>query len=261
MAEGSAPVEGPRNKKGRPFGSGTTNQKRKELRKEKQWSYMEGADPTSPECLVKHLEALEKAKEKCQAKLKEKLQEAIDTVGPSSSASSSKPPEKKENAAQEAKRKVVLEKTGKMGSRKAQLISAGEVLEKTQKKEEEWVEVPEEVEEFEVVMKKTKVGWEEVVVPKTKVLEKSKVLEKTKPHKIAKKKDLEKSKRPVVVVDWHNTLEKDLQVTPRNLYALEMLADRCQVLVLSYVNSTWKENQVLELVSKLPQAHKLMGYQ
>ena len=64
-----------------------------------------------------------------------------------------------------------------------------------------------------------------------------------------------------MVVDWHNTLEKDLQVTPRNLYALEMLADRCQVLVLSYVNSSWRENQELELVSKLPQAHKLMGYQ
>ena len=45
MASGSAAptglekhdgVDGPKNKKGRPFGSGTTNAKRRELRKEKQ---------------------------------------------------------------------------------------------------------------------------------------------------------------------------------------------------------------------------------
>ena len=55
------PPEIPKNKKGRPFGCGTTNAKRRELRKEKQWSAMENADPSSPEHLLKHLEALEKA--------------------------------------------------------------------------------------------------------------------------------------------------------------------------------------------------------
>ena len=195
MADGSGP-EGPRNKKGRPFGSGTTNAKRRELRQEKQWSALEGQDPSSPSCLMKHLEALEKAKEKCQAKLKEQLQEAIDGVGTSSSASSSNPPQKKQKSLEkdtaskeEKQRQVVLEKPGKKGFRRATLTPAEKVLEKTQQEEEEWVEVPEEVEE-------------EVVVPKAKVLEKTKVRKMPKAKDLEKSsaKDLEKSSaKPLVV--------------------------------------------------------------
>ena len=253
MADGSGP-EGPRNKKGRPFGSGTTNAKRRELRKEKQWSALEGQDPSSPSCLMKHLEALEKAKEKCQAKLKEQLQEAIDGVGTSSSASSSNPPQKKQKSLEkdtaskeEKQRQVVLEKPGKNGFRRATLTPAEKVLEKTQQEEEEWVEVPEEVEE-------------EVVVPKAKVLEKTKV------HNMPKAKDLEKSSgRPLVVVDWHNTLEVNNDVPGRNAYALTLLLQRADVLILSYTGgptrmASWRpwyvgEKQVsLErLISPVPE--------
>ena len=99
-------VDGPKNKKGRPFGSGTTTQKKRELRAHKQWSY----NPTSPECLVKHLEALEKAKEKCQAKLNEKLQDAIDGVASDGTVSSSraekKSLEKDSSAPQQKKQKT-----------------------------------------------------------------------------------------------------------------------------------------------------------
>ena len=180
--------DGPLNKKGTLFGSGTTNQKRKESRAHKQWSNMDQADPSSPSHLLKHLEALEKARDQCQQKLKAKLQEAIDGVeqpGASGSSSSANHSSKKQ--------KVYL---GKMGTwAKAVLTPAEEVLEKTQEEEEE----------EEVFLKKTKSGWEEVVVPKTK----DKVLEKTKVHKMPKAKDLEKSKgkdlekskgKPVVVV-------------------------------------------------------------
>ena len=61
--------EGPRNKKGRKFGHGTTSQARKERRKGMQWSALEKADPTDPTVLAKHLEALEKAKARCQERM------------------------------------------------------------------------------------------------------------------------------------------------------------------------------------------------
>ena len=212
---------------------------------------MEQADPSSPSHLLKHLEALEKARDKCQQKLQATLQEAIDGVeqlGASGSSSSANPPSKKQKSlekdiAQEGRR-------GKMGFRaKAVLTPAEEVLEKAHKKEEE-----------EVVLKKTKSGWEEVVVPKTKVLE------KTKGHKMPKAQDLEESKgqdlekskgKPVVVVNWRNTLEIQEEVSGRNSYALEMLLHKCQVVLLSFVQSAKREKKVLEDMAKLPQAEKL----
>ena len=57
--------EGPPNKKGRKFGHGTASQAKKERRKGMQWSALEKADPTDPTVLANHLEALEKAKERC----------------------------------------------------------------------------------------------------------------------------------------------------------------------------------------------------
>lgn len=58
-----------------------------------------------------------------------------------------------------------------------------------------------------MVLKKTKSGWEEAVLEKTKGKE---VLEKTpKVMKMPKAMDLEKSfgKKLLVVVDWHHTLK------------------------------------------------------
>ena len=59
------PPQGPNNKKGRPFGSGTTNEKRKESRKHLQWSALENANPSDPDHLLGHLKALEKAQKRC----------------------------------------------------------------------------------------------------------------------------------------------------------------------------------------------------
>jgi hypothetical protein len=69
-------------------------------------------------------------------------------------------------------------------------------------------------------------------------------LEKSKP------KDLEKSQgstthgsatkgleKPVVVVDWHNTLEKDDVVSQDNLAGLEKLQEHCRVILLSAVDT------------------------
>lgn len=62
------------------------------------------------------------------------------------------------------------------------------------------------------------------------------VLEKTpKVFKMPKARDLEKSsgKKLLVVVDWRNTFEVKEDVSGRNSYALTLLLQRCDVLILS----------------------------
>eukprot|EP00435_Cladocopium_sp_Y103_P073823 s117_g45.t1 len=71
---------GPPNKKGRPFGHGTTSQARKERRAHLQWSALEGADPQSPATYVKHLAALEKATAKCREKLELSLSDSLEKL-------------------------------------------------------------------------------------------------------------------------------------------------------------------------------------
>ena len=81
MAEQEGP-KGPKNKTGRPWGSGTTNEARKAKRAHKQWSALEQADPSSPSHLVSHLEALEKAQKRWQQRLQEELQKAMEGAVP-----------------------------------------------------------------------------------------------------------------------------------------------------------------------------------
>ena len=73
------------------------------------------------------------------------------------------------------------------------------------------------------------------------------------------KRDLEKRqpKKPLVVVDWHNTLEVDDDVGGRNAYALTLLLQRTDVVLLSYVQGRKRETKVLEDMKKLP--HYTMG--
>jgi len=73
--------EGPPNKKGRPFGHGTTSHARRERRAHMQWSALEKDDPASSQCLVKHLAALEKAQKKCQEKLATSLAQSLAKEG------------------------------------------------------------------------------------------------------------------------------------------------------------------------------------
>ena len=228
MADGSCP-EGPKNKKGRPFGSGTTNAKRRELRKEKQWSALEGQGPSSPSCLMKHLEALEKAREKCKEKLEAQIQAKLDGLekpaGASSSSSGGNPPAKKQKSLEkDSANKMSL---GKKGPReKPTLTPANEVLEKAQKKDN-------------VVLEKTQT-YKEVLEKTTKAMPKAKDLEKSS------------GKRPLVVVDWHNTLEVNNDVPGRNAYALTLLLQRADVLILSYVAPQKRHDDVLADIHGLP---------
>lgn len=51
--------------------------------------------------------------------------------------------------------------------------------------------------------------------------------------------------RERVVVDWHNTLEKDGVIPAANQYALDRLLEKAEVFVLSWVGSNWRRNQTL----------------
>jgi len=75
--------EGPPNKKGRKFGHGTTSQARNERRKGMQWSALEKADPTDPTVLAKHLEALEKAKARCQERMADAVTKKLEQLSTS----------------------------------------------------------------------------------------------------------------------------------------------------------------------------------
>ena len=72
--------EGPPNKKGKKFGHA---QARKERRNGMQWSALERADPTDRTVLAKHLEALEKAKARCQEKMADAVAKKLEQLSTS----------------------------------------------------------------------------------------------------------------------------------------------------------------------------------
>lgn len=206
--------EGPPNKKGRKFGHGTTSQARKERRKGMQWSALEKADPTDPTVLAKHLEALEKAKARCQERMADAVTKKLEQL---STSDEPRAGGAKHRGKSGQPRKAVL--TPAAASSSSGLEKPTATLEKEGKK------------------KKSKPAQD---------------LEKSKP------KDLEKSQgstthgsatkgleKPVVVVDWHNTLEKDDVVSQDNLAGLEKLQEHCRVILLSAVDTVSRKKQVL----------------
>ena len=206
--------EGPPNEKGRKFGHGTTSQARKERRKGMQWSALEKADPTDPTVLAKHLEALEKAKARCQERMADAATKKLEQL---STSDEPRAGGAKHRGKSGQPRKAVH--TPAAASSSSGLEKPTATLEKEGKK------------------KKSKPAQD---------------LEKSKP------KDLEKSQgstthgsatkgleKPVVVVDWHNTLEKDDVVSQDNLAGLEKLQEHCRVILLSAVDTVSRKKQVL----------------
>ena len=58
-----------------------------------------------------------------------------------------------------------------------------------------------------------------------------------------------KNNKPIMVVDWHNTIEKQNRVSFQNEKALNKLMDYADVHILSYVETQWRENEVHKQVS------------
>ena len=208
--------EGPKNKKGRPFGSGTTNAKRKEERKHLQWSALENANPSDPAHLLEHLKALEKAQKKCQERLTEEIQNSLDAC------SSAEPAPKAAKTAGGSKQ------VGKEGQPRKATLTPAKDLEKSK-------------------------GLEKS--QNSKDLKKSPRPRAWKSPRIWKSPGIPLAEglgKPLVIVDWHLTLvQNDDTIAERDLHALKVLASKVDVLILSYVWSAAREAEVPKQVKSL----------
>ena len=250
--------KGPKNKKGRPMGSGTTNEKRKAARANKQWSNLENADPSSPTHLLKHLEALEKAQKKCQERLKEEIQKSLEKL-----------PGNKKGA--EVPHGGCKHRAKSGQPRKAQLTPRSFVDVAKEALDLEKSKGAASSEPSSKVLKKTKEENAQASSAAPMDLGKSKKekdLEKSKATH-GQNKDLEKSHavglekptvKPKVLVDWHHTLEFHGHVSDDDLFALEKLLSKAEVIILSYVASQGRAKKVPEEIEDLiPFHHKLLG--
>ena len=262
------PPPGGFNNKWRPSGSGTTSQKRKEAREAKQWSFLEGDNPSGKKCLEKHLASLEAARKKCL----DKLQHAEEDEALEKAEQAHKKAMKKQKKAKESLEKDVdmeevkveaepLEKgkPGKHGPRKASLVSADTLEKERQLKAKLHASLEKE---------------RQYAAKLQEALEKAKSAAGTGASSSSKpagpmqsmplvgqlEKALEKAKAEEVIhicVDWHNTLEKDDDVSADNMAALTCLLQVAKVHLISFVGSGSRKKQVLKDMKMLPQYDKL----
>ena len=276
------------NCKGRLQGSGTTHSNRQALREHLQWGYLAENQPDSLECLEKHLEELQKAADKAKLKLEQAKEKASLEKDASSSLGKDEKPSGSSKRKHSKERKV-LEKTKAKEKKEEEPLEKGELRRSRKAKDgtcEQLREVKEEPESEE------EEGWTKVVgaggkqkkankAPK-KSLEKDKEeksLEKDKEEgslekdKKPSEKDLASSPsveregvrlrpappKPVVVVDWHETLEIDDRVPEENEEALEKLLEVAEVHIVSYVESTYRQKRVHEDTQDLRCFKQLAG--
>ena len=75
---------------------------------------------------------------------------------------------------------------------------------------------------------------------------------------------MKKEGKPVVVVDWHNCLEKDDVVPEENLHALKKVLEVADVRIISWVGSEARRKSALKQIRDLLPAEtlkKVKGYQ
>ena len=261
------PPQGPKNKKGRPFGSGTTNQKRRDLRAGKQWSAMEQADPSSPEHLLDHLKALEKAQKRCQEKLTEAIQASLDGVvleeGAGSSSSTSRPNKMAKGGHMQV---------GKDGQPRKVILTPRDLEKSTTKQD---LEKSNSKKDLEKSNSKKDLEKSSSCKDLKKSSSKKDLKKSSSKSKLLKVKGLEKLEvdhaegleeplaegleKPLVIVDWHWTLVQDDQsVSDRDIHALKLLLTKADVLILSYVGSEKMARFVEQQVKDLIPFHHLL---
>lgn len=274
------PPPGGFNNKWRPSGSGTTSQKRKEAREAKQWSFLEGDNPSGKKCLEKHLASLDAARKKCL----DKLQHAEEEEALEKAEQAHKKAMKKQRKAKQSLEKESLEKDvdmeevkveaeplekgkpGKHGPRKASLVPADTLEKERQLKAKLHASLEKERQykaKLQEALEKAKSAAGTGASSSSKpagpmqsmplVGQLDEALEKAK-------KALEKAKAEEVIhicVDWHNTLEKDDDVSADNMAALTCLLQVAKVHLISFVGSGSRKKQVLKDMKMLPQYDKL----
>lgn len=212
------------NNKGRPDSSGTTSQKRRLDRESKQWTSLAKADPPvfDSEGLKDKVEALKKAQESAEKQLQQALQE--------------------EEALKKAQGdRPIGAKKGKLGPRsssaapKPKLVTADEALKKSEMLKDKLA----------ALKKEQAAAASSSSKPLKKEQEKEAWVEVTR-------KSLKKDKS-VVIVDWHNTLEKGNKISAENMEALNHLVLVTDVVIISWVGSAKREASTLQQMQALPE--------
>ena len=247
--QGGDQPTGPKNKKNRPFGAGTTSPARKEARAQKQWSNLEKADPSSPRHLVQHLVALEKARAKCEARLKEELANKGGILSPQlqlpqGDAAAPAPAKKAKGAARGGSKsrgknreaRSSLEKPDQQDADMPTSAVQGEGMGPSQKQLDLRGSGDQEGNAGASAASGEPAGLEKSAP--SDVSDGSGGLEKS----TASSSGLEK---PNVIIDWHFTLEVNDQVSDGNIKALRALMEKSKrVTLLSYVASNQRAQQV-----------------
>ena len=225
------------NNKSRASGSGTTSQARRERRQGVQWTSLSHADPpcTSSESLEEKLEALKKAQASAEEQLKKKKKEE----------------EEEKAALKKAEEDLdkALAKRGKNGPRsrsqsRARLSTAEEAAKEHALKDRLTKQLAQLKLDTDPSLKKDN------------SLKKEKGAASSSKGTTTLKKG-KKSFKKVVVVDWHNTLEKGNAVPEKNLKALETLMLLAEVHIISWVGSQARYEATLEQIEDLLPAETL----
>ena len=239
------------NNKKRAAGSGTTSGPRRERRQAIQWSALQQADQpvSSPAEMEKQLAALKKATESAEKQLKEL--EKADKQAKRASSRSGKHGPRTEKAAETLK-----ETLKKAPGNKPKLVS----LEQIQKEQALEAKLASLKKELEKKMPATK-SSSSSADPNSLKKEEDPIAAGTEKKE---ESSLKKEGKPVVVVDWHNCLEKDDVVPEENLHALKKVLEVADVRIISWVGTEARRKAALKQIRGLLPAEtlkKVKGYQ
>ena len=219
-------------KKKRLAGSGATSANRRAARAGKQWSALENADPGSVECLQKHTRALAAALEKAEAE-KKRVEEEEARL--------------KKGAARSRMRRATPKKRGAPAQAVEQDALQRRFLELRQRLHEKMGNTglrsrsEEEKEEDEPVESLKKEDQEEEEASHSQ--DNRKRLRQHAEHGLQK---------TALLCDWDNTVEVGSDVPVENKEAcLKLWKAGYQLLLCSYDNSTWREQEVLKDMDSL----------
>ena len=272
------------NCKGKVRGSGTTHSNRKAAREWKQWSTLAATEnPSSEACLEKHAEALKKAAEKAQEKLQE-VREKKSLEKDETSESSSWSFQKKKARRKSKSPRASLEKDAAISSKDIPLKKGEELLRTRVAKNgqgEKLILVKQESLEKDSTAKgstadqsleKDQAAKEDKkpveTGPAAKEENKSSGKDTTEAQMSLEKDknkgnknsapagSLEKDSggatltpgpgaKPVVVVDWHNTIELNNKVPRSHQMAMQALLEVADVHIVSYVHTYTRHAAVL----------------
>ena len=273
-----------------PSGSGTTHANRREQRRQKQWDWMAQHQPDSEASLAEQAAALEKAALKAKQKLEElqeKKREAAQQEEEESYSYYSPSPPKKQPKKGRSKKGTSLEKDRSLSVRRTRTAKHGQKESLLEVKEEEDEKDGQALGKATSSEKATSSamadhGQKDEKMPEKPLEKGEKAVQKDKKEEEEKKEEatssvtltpakkfleeegkeaLEKAKvgitlRPrmpkrVVVVDWHNSLEKEDTVPEAHQESLEKLIQVAEVHILSYVASRERMAQVHQDVKNM----------